>query len=180
MTDNLARRCLAICPLFKAELLLQLMLQAWGHSFVNMENFRPELLKSATELLTVASQESCTEVFIENLAPQEMNLVSALWYSEWCAAQDDPEERDPRQQWLNDVRRAFPRVFVQQTCLSHEPSTEKFVMRYWHENGSIRCWRPRCSSSGGDGDTTPCVHTARWATYSRRPNRSREVTSTRT
>lgn len=117
MTDNLACRCLAVCPLFEAELLLQLMLQTWGHPFSDDVNFRQELLESATELLGVASQESCTEVFIESLAAQEMNLVSAIWYSEWCTVQDDPQERDARQEWLNNIRRSLPSCFCPNNLL---------------------------------------------------------------
>ncbi len=109
--NSTAKQCLSICPLFEAELLLQLMLQHWKHPFSHEDNFRQELLESATELLSVASQEACSEVFIESLPPQEMNLVSALWYSEWCAVQDDQQERGARQEWLNKVRRALPSCF---------------------------------------------------------------------
>jgi len=87
------------------------MLQTWKHPFSEDEDFRQELLESATELLSVVSQESCKEVFIEGLAPQEMNLVSAIWYSEWCAVQDDKQKRESRKTWLDGVRRALPSCF---------------------------------------------------------------------
>ena len=111
MTDNTAKRCVAICPLFEAELLLELMLINWGHPFAGKESFRQELLESATELLMRASDESCTEVFIEGLPTKEMNFVSAVWYVEWCGVQDDNRERDLRQKWLGDIRRSLPSCF---------------------------------------------------------------------
>jgi len=109
--DNTAKRCLAICPLFEAELLLELMLRRWRHPFAAEESFRLNLLESVTELLLAASDESCTEAFIEGLPANEMNFVSAVWYAEWSAVQDDPQERDTRQKWLGDVRHALPSCF---------------------------------------------------------------------
>ena len=111
MTDNNAKRCLAICPLFEAELLLELMLVNWGHPFASDETYRQDLLESATELLTVASEESCTEVFIEGLPANEMNLVAAIWYCEFLGVQDDSDEREMRQQWLSKIRRSIPSCF---------------------------------------------------------------------
>lgn len=111
MTGNTAKQCLAICPLFEAELLVQLMLINWGHPFAGEEPFRQELVESATELLMTASDESCREVFIEGLPTKEMNFVSAVWYAEWCGAHDDDRERVLRQKWLSDVRRALPSCF---------------------------------------------------------------------
>ena len=109
--DNTAKRCLAICPLFEAELLVELMLRSWGHPFAINESFRQGLLESATELLVTASDESCNEVFIEGLPAREMNFVAAIWYAEWCAVQDDAHERDAREKWLSDVRRSLPSCF---------------------------------------------------------------------
>jgi hypothetical protein len=111
MTDNNAQRCLAICPLFEAELLLELMLINWEHPFAQEESFRQALLESGTELLMAASDDACTEVFIEGLPTREMNLVSAVWYAEWCGVQDDNRERELRQKWLSEVRRALPSCF---------------------------------------------------------------------
>jgi hypothetical protein len=109
--DNTAKRCLAICPLFEAELLLELMLRNWGHPFAPEEPFRQNLLESATELLILASDDSCTEVFIEGLPTNEMNFVAAIWYIEWCAVQDESLEQDRRREWLNNIRRALPSCF---------------------------------------------------------------------
>ena len=38
--DSNASRCLAICPLFEAELLLALMLEKWRHPNADDESFR--------------------------------------------------------------------------------------------------------------------------------------------
>ena len=97
MTDSTAKRCLAICPLFEAELLVQLMLNHWDHPFVDNESFVQGLLESATELLLAAADETCTESFIEGLPTNEMNFVSAVWYVEWCGAQNNNRERERRQ-----------------------------------------------------------------------------------
>ena len=109
--DNIAKRCLAICPLFEAELLLELMLHHWGHPFATDESFRQDLLESVTELLTAASNKSSTEVFIKGLPTNEMNFVAAVWYVEWCAVQDDEMERERRQDWLSSMRRSLPSCF---------------------------------------------------------------------
>ena len=111
MTGNTAKQCLAICPLFEAELLLELMLINWEHPFAADEVFRQELLESATELLMTASDESCTEVFIKGLPAKEMNFVSAIWYTEWCGIQHDNRERESRQQWLSKIRVSLPSCF---------------------------------------------------------------------
>ena len=58
-----------------------------------------------------ASDESCTEVFVEGLPTKEMNFVSAVWYAEWCGVQDEDRERDLRQKWLGDIRRSLPSCF---------------------------------------------------------------------
>jgi hypothetical protein len=111
MTDNTAKRCLELCPLFEAELLVELMLSNWGHPFARDKPFCQQLVESATEVLMTASDESCTEVFIEGLPTRDMNFVSAVWYAEWCGVQDESRERDARQQWLTDIRRSLPSCF---------------------------------------------------------------------
>lgn len=111
MPDSTAKRCLAICPLFEAELLVRLLLINWGHPFAGEESFRQALVESATVLLMTASEDSCTEVFIEGLPTKEMNFVAAVWYAEWCGVQGDNRERELRQQWLSDIRRALPSCF---------------------------------------------------------------------
>lgn len=111
MTDSNAKRCLAICPLFEAELLLQLMLSNWQHPFAGDDVFRQGLLESATELLLTASDDDCEEVFIEGLKPSDMNFVAAVWYVEWSGVQDDSHERESRNHWLKTLRRSLPSCF---------------------------------------------------------------------
>jgi hypothetical protein len=109
--DSIAKRCLEICPLFEAELLLELMMRQWGHPLADNEEFRQVLLESATELLMTASDPTCQEIFIEGLPAQQMNLVSAIWYCEWCGVQDSAEDRSSRQRWLDKVRKSLPSCF---------------------------------------------------------------------
>lgn len=111
MTDNNAKRCLEMCPLFEAELLLELMFRYWSHPYSDDKEYRSNLLESATELLMQAADQNCKEVFIDGMPTQDMNLVSAIWYSEWCGAQDTTEDRQARQQWLDRVRKALPSCF---------------------------------------------------------------------
>jgi hypothetical protein len=113
MTDSNAKRCLAICPLFEAELLLELMLKNWDHPLVEDESFRSGLLESATELLMTASDEACDQVFIEGLLSSQMNLIAAIWYCEWISVQDSLSDHlsRRRQTWLKIVRRSLPSCF---------------------------------------------------------------------
>ena len=53
MTDSTAKRCLAICPLFEAELLVELMLIKWGHPFAGEESFCQGLVESGDVPLIV-------------------------------------------------------------------------------------------------------------------------------
>lgn len=111
MEDSNASRCLAICPLFEAELLLALMLEKWSHPYADDESFRQEVLEAATELLQVASEESCNEVFIEGLSAHDMNFVSAIWYVEWNSIQDATADRQEREIWLRTIRQVLPSCF---------------------------------------------------------------------
>lgn len=111
MSDSTAKRCLAMCPLFEAELLLQLMMRNWKHPLAEDEAFRQSLIESATELLIVASDEGCSQEFFDGLPARELNFVAAVWYVEWCGVQDDGKEREARIKWLNDVRRSLPSCF---------------------------------------------------------------------
>lgn len=109
--DKNASRCLAICPLFEAELLLAMMLEKWDHPYANDVSFRQEVLEAATELLQVASSDSCNEVFIKGLSARDMNFVSAVWYVEWNSVQDANADRQGREAWLRSVRQVLPSCF---------------------------------------------------------------------
>lgn len=117
MADNVAKRCLAICPLFEGELLLELILRHWHHPFAAEEPFRQQLMEAATEVLMTSSDPSCQHVFINGLAPQEMSFVSAIWYAEFCAVQDDDRQRDLRKKWLDEIRRCLPSCFCPSSLL---------------------------------------------------------------
>ena len=117
MTDNNANRCLQICPLFEAELLLELMFRFWSHPFADDKEFRSSLLESATELLMRASDPSCEEVFIAGMRSQEMNFVSAVWYVEWNSAQDPSQHQNLRQEWLDKIRKSLPSCFCDTNLL---------------------------------------------------------------
>ena len=87
------------------------MLEKWGHPNADDEVFRAELLEAATELLQVASDEKCTEVFIEGVSARDMNFVSAIWYVEWNSVQDASANRRERERWLRNVRQTLPSCF---------------------------------------------------------------------
>lgn len=114
MIEGTAKRCLGICPLFEAELLVELMLRNWHHPFADDQDFRSGVLESATELLLTASDSTCTEVFIEGLPSRELNFVAAVWYVEWCGTQDDCESQALRKKWLSEIRQALPVCFLSQ------------------------------------------------------------------
>lgn len=117
MDENTAKQCLAICPLFEAELLVRLMLDRWAHPYATDESYRQQLLESTTEVLEAASHDSCTDVFIEKLPSNEMNFVAAVWYSELCALQNDSSEHETRQAWLDAIRRSLPSCFCSSDLL---------------------------------------------------------------
>lgn len=117
MEDSNASRCLAMCPLFEAELLLELMLEKWGHPYSKDESFRQDILETATELLQVASRKSCNQVFIEGMSAREMNFVSAVWYVEWNGVQDSTADRQEREAWLRTIRKVLPSCFCSPDAL---------------------------------------------------------------
>lgn len=117
MKSSNAQQCLQICPLFEAELLLELMFRFWSHPYADDKEFRSTLLESATELLMRAADPECNEVFIEELPAHEMNFVSAVWYVEWNSVQNPSEDQVSRQQWLDRVRKSVPSCFCDTNML---------------------------------------------------------------
>jgi len=111
-----AERALAICSLFESEVLVNLLLKHWGHPLEDDDQYRTNLLESATDLLRTAAAPGCSEIFIENMPANDMNLIAALWYVEQCTLQSPiaskvPGEHAKRQEWLLHVRRALPSCF---------------------------------------------------------------------
>jgi hypothetical protein len=106
---SIAKKCLAFSGLFEAELLLELMLRQWDHPHAADPAYRNELLERAMEVIRLSI--AGTRV-MEDVSPENMNFVAAVWYSEWnvCASgAADPGGK--RKAWLEAVRRAIPSCF---------------------------------------------------------------------
>jgi hypothetical protein len=106
---SLVKQCLAFSGLFEAEVLIELMLRYWAHPFADDEDFRNQLLEGAAAVLR-----NCTsgQETMEDIPPEQMNFIAAVWYVEWNAlasGEDDPEGL--RQRWLERVRKAIPSCF---------------------------------------------------------------------
>lgn len=108
-----AEESLRFTGLFECELLVELMLRFWNHPCASNESFRNALLESAAEVLRAAVNR---QQFLAEVAPANMNLVSALWYAESSTLEAETdlasEERAGREQWLALVRRTLPSCFV--------------------------------------------------------------------
>jgi hypothetical protein len=113
---SVAKQCLAFSGLFEAELLIRLMLLHWQHPFAADEDFCNDLLEGAANVLR-----SCVsgQVVLEEVPPQDMNFVAAVWYVEWNAlASGDEDSQGLRQVWLEKVRQAIPSCFCPPDRLS--------------------------------------------------------------
>jgi hypothetical protein len=107
------------CGLFEAELLLELMLRYWRHPLADKKEYRNELIESATEVLEASVGGTR---LMEDVPPEQMNFVAAVWYAEWAglqaaASEIAPRERKAREKWLNVLRRAVPSCFCDQNDL---------------------------------------------------------------
>ena len=96
--------------LFEAELLLELMLRFWQHPLAEDVSFRNWLLDGTSEALR-QSLEGTT--LLEDIKPEDMNFIAAMWYVEWCALNTATTDAISlqRQQWLETVRRTLPSCF---------------------------------------------------------------------
>jgi len=111
---SVARRCLELANLYEAELLTELMLRYWKHPLADDPDFRSNLLETATQALQHAADGGR---LLDNLSPENTNLVAAIWYAEWVAmptsaAEDPGEIHQQREQWLDNVKRAVPSCFT--------------------------------------------------------------------
>jgi hypothetical protein len=100
---------------FEAELLAEFMLRTWHHPYCQNENYRESLLESSAEALFAAQR---GEVLMEDVSPEEMTFVTAIWYVESCdcessIATDDPKITQQRRDWLTKVRRSIPSCFCE-------------------------------------------------------------------
>src|SRR6267154_1271415 len=101
---SVARRCLECASLFEAELLTELMLRYWKHPLADDSEFRNDLLETATQALQNAANGA---QLLDSLAPENTNLVAAIWYAEWAAmrtseAEDPPDIHQQRENWLEN------------------------------------------------------------------------------
>ena len=118
MAKRIANTSLNLTGLYESELLVELMLRYWNHPNADDATFRNDLLEMAAEALraAVAGQQ-----LIEGLPPDQMNLVSAVWFAEWNRVSNDPdldnEERSAVEAWLATLRRSIPGCFCDQQYL---------------------------------------------------------------
>src|SRR5262245_44609630 len=112
MAKSVVRACLRFTGLFEAELLTELMLRFWEHPRANDADFRAGLLEAAAAVLKASSE---GERLFDNLAPQNVNFVAAVWYAESVSIADESEtttaERELREKWLDSLVRALPSCF---------------------------------------------------------------------
>jgi len=109
--SSLAEKSLALCHLFEAELLLELMLRHWDHPLAEVQQYRAALLENITQVLEAAVD---GRSFIEGLPPSNMNFVAAAYYAELRSLEDpgaDPETMEQRETWLARVRSTLPSCF---------------------------------------------------------------------
>jgi len=109
---SIAQKSLELSGLYEVELLVELMLRYWGHPHAEDAAFRNALLETAVEILRLAV--SGTSV-VEELKPDKMNLVAAVWCAEtnWIGDSLDrsSELLKQRQVWTDKVRHAVPSCF---------------------------------------------------------------------
>jgi hypothetical protein len=109
---TLAEDSLKFSGSFEAEVLVELMLRYWNHPLAADPEFRVGLLEAAAEVLraSVSGQQSLDEV-----PPHSMNLVAAIWYAEFLAADSDHEQPAEimagRIRWVETARRSLPSCF---------------------------------------------------------------------
>src|SRR5262249_20700549 len=109
---SIAEESLRLTGLFEAELLVELMLRHWQHPYADVVDFRQDLLEAAAGVLkaSVAGQG-----ILEEVAPEKMNLVAAVWYAESSSLDAEPDQSDDnyrrRRSWTETIRRSIPSCF---------------------------------------------------------------------
>jgi hypothetical protein len=97
---------------FEAELLVELMLRYWNHPLAADQEFRGGLLEAAAEILRASIN---GQQILDEVPPRSMNLVAAIWYAEFLAADNDSEQSADimadRKRWLETVRHSLPSCF---------------------------------------------------------------------
>lgn len=109
---SIAEESLRLSGLFEAELLVELMLRYWKHPLADNAAYRAEILEGAAQTLAAAID---GQRLFDKLAPEDVNLVAAVWYAEWNALTVDPTfppaELDARRKWADAVRHSLPSCF---------------------------------------------------------------------
>lgn len=102
-------KAITFCGAFEAELLVRLMMERWGHPTQADSETVAEIVEVAAEVL---QRSKLGEKLIEELEPEDMNFVAAVWYAEFCQCDDvtDPDISQ-RREWLERIRRAIPSCF---------------------------------------------------------------------
>ena|SRR6266849_9811804 len=106
---SIAKQCLAFSGLFEVELLVELILRHWQHPLAADAIFRNNLLEQAVEAIRLSIS---GKRLIQEIAPENMNYVAAIWYVEWNAlasGAEDPEGK--RQSWLVALKHSIPSCF---------------------------------------------------------------------
>jgi hypothetical protein len=112
MARSIAKACLRFTGLFEAELLVELLLRHWNHPLADDEKFRTALLEAASEVLRASVG---GERLFQEIEPQNVNLVAAIWYAESQSVDESAEleesERKLRRDWLDTILRTIPSCF---------------------------------------------------------------------
>ncbi len=97
------------CGLFEAELLVELMLRFWKHPDCDDRESVNYLVEAAAEIL---ARSRGGDRFFENIEPEDMNFVAAVWFAELSQVSDlPPDQTTTRRAWLETVRRSLPGCF---------------------------------------------------------------------
>src|SRR6185369_7342524 len=119
MAKSVAKACLRFTGLFEAELLTELLLRFWNHPLADDPEFRSGLLETAAEVLRMSAN---GERLFEELHPQKVNFVAAIWYVESVSLAErsdvQPAERELREKWLDTLLTALPSCFCDPELLT--------------------------------------------------------------
>jgi hypothetical protein len=113
---SIAALALQMTGLFEAELLIELMLRYWNHPYADDENFRQQLLESAAQVLEASVR---GERLFDELAPQNVNVVAAVCFSETTSIVAEPTaDSSAREAWVDQVKRSIPSCFCDPDLLT--------------------------------------------------------------